>query len=1371
MDIEKFRKKRPNPRQGANPINVATFCYTLPTFVEGYKKELEIHDLYETFTEHKSGKLGDKVEAGWRKEVENATRAKRQPSLRRVLIKTFGLEFLMYGIVLALSEIFIRVTQPILLGQLVAYYMLEQEQISERDAYLYAAGVVGCSLIIVFVTHPYMMGVLHVGMKMRVACCSLIYRKALKLNKTALGQTTVGQIVNLLSNDVNRFDVAVLFAHQLWVGPLETLVVTYFMYQEVGISAVLGMVFLLSFIPVQFFLGKKAATFRLRTALRTDERVRLMNEIISGIQVIKMYTWEKPFAKLVAFARRYEIKSLRLTAYIRACVLSFIMFTTRLSLFVTILAYVLFGNEIDAKKVFVLTGFYNVVRQSMTVYFPQGIAQIAEANVSIKRLNKFLLYEETLFSNEGSKKGEKNVDKPSSYGSMSKAIPSNMYTKNTHDEAIYMQYATAKWTESSTDNTFTNFNLKIKRGSLVAVIGPVGSGKTSLLHAILKELPLIVGQLEVNGTVSYASQEPWLFPGNVRQNILFGQPLEKLRYKTVVRRCALERDFSLFPYGDRTIVGERGVSLSGGQRARINLARAVYKEADIYLLDDPLSAVDTHVGKELFEKCIMGYLKDKTVILITHQLQYLKDADHIIILDNGIMKAEGSYHELQASGLDFAKLLNKEEEAEEEDEDLEDKDAELVELTRRASILQRANSIASSLEEEKTVEQPQEVEEQRTSGSVSGFIYKAYFTAGANCCCIFLLALLYIMTQFFASLADYFLTYWVNLEQQRSEASNYHNLKKMQSDSTNHTVYVSDSIFAMGKPSNDTTTLSDEFAAQNFTIPVSDSIWFFSRETCVYIYTGIAVAIIVVTLTRSFAFFTLCMRSSVRLHDNMFNSITRASMRFFNTNSSGRILNRFSKDMGAVDELLPAAMIDAVQIGLGLGGIIIVVAIVNYWLMIPTFLTVFIFFGLRSFYLTSSRSIKRLEGITRSPVFAYLNASLQGLTTIRAFGAESILEKEFDNHQDLHSSAWFLFISTSRAFGFWLDLVCIIYITAVTLSFLLIGNEKFGGNVGLAITQSISLTGMFQWGMRQSTEVENQMTSVERVVEYSHIEHERDFDSPPGKKPHPEWPENGEIRFINLFLRYFPQDPPVLKNLNFTIKPLEKVGIVGRTGAGKSSMISALFQLTNTEGLIVIDGIDIKTIGLHDLRSKISIIPQEPVLFSGTMRKNLDPFDEYTDEVLWKALEEVELKEAVNDLVAGLNSIMSEGGSNFSVGQRQLVCLARAIIRNNKILVLDEATANVDPQTDALIQHTIRKKFANCTVLTIAHRLHTVMDSDKVMVMDAGKMIEFDHPHLLLQNEHGALFGMVEQTGTVMAEVLTKIAKDNYKQLHGLDSV
>lgn len=457
-----------------------------------------------------------------------------------------------------------------------------------------------------------------------------------------------------------------------------------------------------------------------------------MNEIISGIQVIKMYAWEKPFAKLVSMARRYEIKSIRVSSYMRGITLSFIMFTTRMSIFASVLAYVLYDNRITAEKVFVLTSFYNILRQTMTVFFPQGISQIAEARVSIRRLNKFMLYDETQIAKELKQKQAEGKNVISNGIDASREI------------GVFLNNASAKWSEASSDNTLNNVNLTATPGRLVAVIGPVGSGKSSLFHAILQELPLFDGSLSVNGEISYASQEPWLFAGSVRTNILFGLPYDKLRYKTVVKKCALERDFTLLPYGDKTMVGDRGVSLSGGQRARINLARAVYKQADIYLLDDPLSAVDTHVGKQLFENCIAGYLKNKTVILITHQLQYLKEVDHITYLDDGVVKAQGSFRELQASGLDFTNLLG-----EIQDEEEEKKKQE--ELIRQGSI----RSIASI-----EGEAPKIIEEQKGTGSVGADVYKGYFKAGGNCCVIFILFTLFIVTQLFASVADYFLTFW-----------------------------------------------------------------------------------------------------------------------------------------------------------------------------------------------------------------------------------------------------------------------------------------------------------------------------------------------------------------------------------------------------------------------------------------------------------------------------------------------------------------------------------------------------------------------------------------------------------------------------------
>ncbi|RZF40293.1 hypothetical protein LSTR_LSTR012596 [Laodelphax striatellus] len=1375
MDKTEKDEKPPHPRAKANLISAATFSWTFDMFRLGYKRDLEVTDLYATLKEHSSNNLGDKFEKKWNDEYSKATKRKKDPSLLKVLFSVFGGDIAFFGFFLLFIEVVVRVAQPLLLGRLIRYFtqkqmlteeaLKEQELVTEEDAYFYAMGLIASSGIAVLLIHPYMMGAMHIGMKMRVGLCSLIYRKALRLSKTALGETTVGQIVNLLSNDVNRYDIACIFAHYLWIGPLETIIVTYFLWQEIGVASIVGVAALLVAIPLQAWLGRRSSVYRLRTAIRTDERVRLMNEIISGIQVIKMYAWEKSFASMVSNARRKELNEIRKTSYVRALLLSFIIFHSRLAVFLSILAYVLTGSSINAEKVFTVTSFFNILRQTMTIFFPQGIGQIAEAMVSTKRLQKFMMYEEiqdtSYITAANPNKDNNNADDTKSssnqmngVGTKSREIDTSV-TINLRDAgtaAIVMNRLSAKWTPDLSENTLNDVNLELAHGSLMAVIGLVGAGKSSLLYAILRELPLSGGALTINGTISYASQEPWLFASSVRQNILFGEPYDRERYREVTRVCALRPDFEMMPYGDKTIVGDRGVSLSGGQRARINLARAVYKKADIYLLDDPLSAVDTHVGKHLFEDCILGYLKNKTRILVTHQLQYLNNLEHIIMLDNGNILAQGNYKDIQSSGKDLANLMAKHMENDEFDP------SNGGHVQRQSSV----QSIASSLDDSKVQNEPQETQETRSMGTVGGKVYKSYIGATGNFLMVSYCLLLCILTQLFGSGGDYWITYWVNLEEQNTKTLREQNMPLGNFIKANLTTNATSEV---SKSNNGTYVYAEdgEMGAGDYLLGTTP--WFdLTQRTCMYIFTFFIAGVVLVTLLRSFTFARMCVKASMTLHDNMFNSVTRATMKFFNTNSSGRILNRFSKDMGSIDDMLPGAMIDCLQIGLTIVGIITVVAMVNYLLLIPTFVIAVIFYFLRRFYLSTSRSIKRLEGVTRSPVFSHLTASLQGLSTIRAFNAQDKLRQEFDNHQDLHSSAWYMFVATSRAFGFCLDLFCVIYISLVTLSFLLLGTETFGGNVGLAITQSVALTGMFQWGMRQSAELENQMTSVERVLEYTNLESEPPLESAPEKKPPPSWPSEGKIEFSKVYLSYVDEEPPVLKNLNFVINPGDKVGIVGRTGAGKSSLISALFRLTPTSGDILIDDVSTAALGLHEVRSKISIIPQEPVLFSGTMRKNLDPFGEYPDSVLWNALEEVDLKDAVSELPGGLHAKMSEGGTNFSVGQRQLVCLARAIVGNNKILIMDEATANVDPQTDALIQKTIRRKFTNCTVLTIAHRLNTIMDSDMVLVMSAGSLVEYNHPYLLLKNSDGFFFKMVEQTGKSTAEALHKIAADCYKK-------
>ncbi|KAJ8929219.1 hypothetical protein NQ314_018098 [Rhamnusium bicolor] len=560
--------------------------------------------------------------------------------------------------------------RPLLITKFLTYYEPNQTEMTKSDACIYAALFVLVTLVMVISSHHYILGSFHLAMKIRIAACSLIYRKALKLSKSALAETTIGQMVNLLSNDVSRFDFATKGVHFLWLTPIETVVVMYLVYAYVGPTGLAGAFFLLLFIPFQMYMGKKTSQYRLRTALRTDERVRLMSEIITGIQVIKMYTWEKPFAKLVEISRRKEIQQIQATSIIRAMVMSFNLFLNRAAIYICILTYVLTGNTLNATYAYTITSFYGVLRNVVTKAFPKAVTQIAETSVSVNRIKKFLLYDEMKLSNETNNiKMDIKVQYTKHQNDTNGFLPTGNKNRSV---GIHMKNVSVKWVKTLPENNLENITFNVDSSQLVAIVGPVGGGKTTLLHTILKELPPVEGSVDIKGTLSYASQEPWLFGASLRQNITFGEEFKSQKYKKVIGVCALERDFTLFPYGDLTLVGERGVTLSGGQRARINLARAIYKDADIYLLDDPLSAVDTHVGKQLFDECICGYLRNKCVVLVTHQLQYLRNVEVIYLLQDGKIETSGSYTELQASDSKFTKLLTNNQDEEEEKFDKEE---------------------------------------------------------------------------------------------------------------------------------------------------------------------------------------------------------------------------------------------------------------------------------------------------------------------------------------------------------------------------------------------------------------------------------------------------------------------------------------------------------------------------------------------------------------------------------------------------------------------------------------------------------------------------------------------------------------------------
>nr|CAD7433237.1 unnamed protein product [Timema monikensis] len=1431
MDGVKKKHKYTNPRETANPLSIAVFWWIIAFLRKGYQKDLEEKDLYTPLENDHSKIVGDQLE---------------------------------------------KLAQPLLLGQLLRCFHPNHAHLRD-DAYLYAGALVANTALTSLLNAHYMQNASHVALRVKTGCCSLIYRKegksiagccslisrkvslitgcssliyrkVLRLDRSVLNNITAGRIVNLLSNDVSRFELTASTIHYWWSAPICGLVTLYFIWVEVSVSSFVGIAIFILFLPLtgafssrmglrarrrKLVSGKLSTKFRRQTAVKTDERIRLMDEILSGIRIIKMYTWEKPFESLVTAARRSEIRAILNTSYVRSLVGASLILALRTAIFYTLIAMLILRVEVTAAKVFTCTtlGQYYLVLFLFQIFtctalgqshlvlflfqiftctallqlfgtnfvtqFGMAISVSAEARVSLNRIQDVLILKEL-----------PQPEQPEQ--------PDQMYPSGSQ---LTLRGVTAKWDSSSSNHTLKNIDLEAKKGALTVITGSVGSGKSSLLQVILGELQPTQGTRQLKGTLSYACQDPWVFGSTVRQNIVFGSPFDQGRYDEVLRVCALRPDLEQFPLGDLTLVGERGIAMSGGQKARVNLARAIYKEADMYLLDDPLSAVDTHVASQLFEECIKSFLKKKTRILVTHQLQFVQEADDIVILSNGEIQSYGSFDPLNTSGIDYCQIFR--EELREEKNDQEE-----PECMKEMAAGPEGRKTNTDGEVSTEVINSSEMTEKSSKGKTQGSVYRQYFQAGFGYLGGTILVLSFLVLHVVMGMTDLWSAFCannvvfdccahVNIGGGGEEDGT---ARVNQEEMLAH--YYSTHSYDL--PSEINTSLSGNDTSTGVDIVLEDIPNLMSRKECLVIFAFLLHSLYVLVVLKTVVFVKVVTRCNENLHNKMFKSVLHTKLRFFDVNSSGRILNRFSKDVGAMDEQLLKMMFDSSTILMFCLFCLGVVVIINYQSALPLAVLFVGFYFLKRFYTKTSKDLKRLDGISeydvfllsylgvvrvlcygcsaiaKSPVFTHLHTTMQGMSTVRAHGAQDILKAEYDNYQDSHTSANFLFISSSSAFSMMVDFMFLIYIGSVTFG-LLLEDDVIGANVGLALNQISSISILLQLGMKQATEVSNNMMSVERILEYTHLEEEPSLESTPvapsyfiiapsdiaesqtvslqkeshdksflrnscsyfssdKSKPADDWPREGTIHLEHVFLRYVETEPAILHDLNFTIMPREKVGIVGRTGAGKSSLITALFRLAIVEGSIIIDGVDTKDIGLQDLRSRITIIPQDPVLFSGTLRRNLDLFRKYQDVDLWRALEEVELKELFHHSSEGLETKVTEGGVNFSVGQRQLLCLARAILMSNRILLLDEATANVDRQTDALIQRTIRRKFVDCTVLTVAHRLNTVMDSDRVIVMESGRLLEFDHPHILLQNKDGHFSKMVANTGQAMTEELTKIA-------------
>ncbi|XP_055301713.1 ATP-binding cassette sub-family C member 4-like [Sitodiplosis mosellana] len=1331
-----YRKLSKSPRQNANILSIIFFGWSIPIFKKSYQKTLHPNDAFEPLVEDRSDFLGDRLEKQWQAERKRMSR----PYLARALFKAFWWEALVLGLYCIFTDCFCRLTFAFILERLLSHFR-ENSDVSQEDALTYGAVLFAFSICsgISFLHHLFKG--YHCTMKVRVALSSVIYRKALCLSQRALTNSVPGKLVNLLSNDLQRCET-LSYLHTLWVSPLTTVLAAYILWREIDWAVIVGIAIILLFLPVQSYMGKLSGRIRFQTALRTDERVRFMDEIISGVQLIKMCAWEKQFEQLIGAIRQLELEMVLKNAYIRAIQHILSLFSAKMALFGTILTFVwLHGAEnLTVSKMFMTAYLFNIISHAMCRLFVRAVFAMNELLSALKRLQTFLEYEENsesslnsstiinsdVLENQNLGFSMKNVSAEWS-GVDERKLTKNVDTNKSKTETISNECKSFK---------LQDISLEILKGKLIFIVGPVGAGKSTLLHVLLKEVPVIQGAMGINGKISYSSQVSWTFTSkNIRQNIIFGQPMDRSRYNKVIDFAALTKDFEQFSNGDMTIIGENGAGLSGGQRARINFARALYRKADIYLIDDPLSAVDTHVQSHLFNKCIgpNGYLarQNATRILVTHQLHFMKEADWIVVMKDGRIEMQGDYNTLSKSGFDFDYIANKNE--------IEPRpNALTTNIQRRKSASSHkspSNSLESLKKESNILEINEKILDEKSvlvkeleatsKGKVNGWMLLNYLHSSDVPCILILLYVSYTITQALASLVDIWVSKWIRSEESRAF--------QLRTSSSNN------SLNSFDLASNDT----------------EPRLW--STETYISIYSAIMLSLLLCVAMRSATFCRVCTKASKNLHGKMFHSLISTSMRFFDENPTGRIMNRFTKDLGSIDEILPRALTEATTIILtGLGAIgVTIFTDIKLSVVILTMTIIFIF--IRKIYLKCSTNIMRLEGITKSPVFTHIAATLSGLSVIRSFQAEDILREEFERHQNLNTGTFFMFLGTSNAFGMSLDLMVYVFIGIVVFLFLVVNEDVSGDRVGLAITQALSLSGLLQYGVKLSADVTNHLTSVERVLEYSQLEPEKQPDIP--HKVSKDWPSKGKIEFRNVSFRYS-ADELVLRGISFAVKPKEKVSVVGRTGAGKSSLVHAIFRLAIVDGDILLDDINTASVELSELRSRVSIIPQEPTLFSGTLRRNLDPFEEYSDNDIWSALANVEM-EAYVSKNNGLQMPVQSHGQNFSTGQRQILCLARAILRKNRIIILDEATANVDLRTDEIIQKTIRESFADSTVITVAHRLNTIIDSDRVLVMDAGTAIEFDAPYLLMQ-KGGVFKEMVEALGQIEYDRLILKAEQQF---------
>lgn len=1351
------KTKNQTPEVDASFLNRLLFFYNHPLIWRGWRRPLVSQDIPEVLPKNSA----EAVYREWRSTLDRkegrkwkdfmvigkvptvtTTQTKVKVSLLRHIWRHSHSAMLLLLLNSLVTEA-VTFLSPVLVGWLIGF--MEDENEPTWHGYFYAVCLLVVCGLRCLIKGRYIYGVFTVACRIRTALMAAVYNKAIHLSCASRRRYTVGEIVNLMAVDAQSVGNMFIFLGNVVVAPAVVLVTFGLVWLELGPSAMAGLVVMTVLVPLNSYIISCSRRVQGKVMKLTDARVKALTEIITGIKVLKLYAWETSFTEKVKDIRRDEIKLLKKYALLQS--LNTFLFQT-IPFFIalaTFTCYLLVSeeNQLDAQKAFVCLTLFDILRVP-ALTFPEMVSYCIQAAVSIRRMERYL-----------------NADE---------LEPLAVTTEPRESAAVVVQGGQFLWEgdEEQASWRLKDIEMNVPHGRLVALVGTVGSGKSSMLSALLGEMKKDAGKVVVNGCVAYVPQQPWLQNATLRDNITWGEVYEPQRYQQVVLACALQPDFDMLPAGDLTEVGENGINMSGGQKQRVSLARAVYSNANIFLLDDPLSAVDSHVGSHIFNHVVgpKGLLKDKTRILVTHAVTFLPQVDEVMVMQDGQLVERGRYTSLLASEGSFARFIVQhikdlaEDEAEEEMEQLCD---QLEDVARNTDLYRQLSSTKQSLRNRgrpatPTLNNSKWSVASKNSGSLGLPQRQRHLSTDSSKAAL---------AQMANGSTNSLNSHAAKDEHEDEVPEERNKGQKLVEEEASETGRISYHVYftyikAMGVVLTSITIigltlsqicyagssawLAQWSSSQHNNLTNSTTA---SRDTFLLVY-GL------LTLGQSFFLFlgilTLALSNlgaANTLHSRLLTSVMHFPMSFFDTNPSGRVLNRFGKEMNKVDNNLPLVVRSfSTILSRVVTTLVMVMAAtpVVASFVVPIML---VYFVIQRIFVATSRQIMRLESVSKAPIYSHFSESITGVSVIRAFRRQNeFFSQSLQKIENLLKTIYGN-LNANRWLAVYLEAIGNLITFSAAVFGVAFRETTSPGALGLSLNFALSITILLNWLVRTVSDLEASIVSVEKVDEYLKLPQEAAWRVDKGTPPS-TWPEEGAIKFHNYETRYRPGLSLVLHGITCFIRPAEKVGIVGRTGAGKSSLTMALFRIIEASGgRIDIDNIAIGNIGLHDLRSQISIIPQDAVLFSGTLRMNLDPLDQHSDDELWRVLELAHLSGYIRKQMLGLQHPVDQSGSNFSAGQKQLLCLARALLRHSRVLVLDEATAAVDLETDDLIQTTIRTQFAECTVITIAHRLNTIMDSDRVMVLQAGRIAEFDAPSVLLQQPNSLFYSMAKDAGIV----------------------